>query len=308
MQRYLLIAFLLIISSLPLIEAFGQEITIIKGKDGFGPYDQAVAGFRNVSSANITEYVLDPENGLRKEIIRKIRSASPDLILTIGLNASLLVKDEITDIPVVFCIVVYPEKHSLTSKDRDNINGISLDVPVRDQMNALKFVIPDLEKVGTICNPQNTGRFIEKAEKILEGMGVDLLVEKIDSRKKVPGAFRKLIKKGIEAFWMLPDSTIVTIESFKFLLLSSYDNNIPLMAYSEKFVEAGALLSLSLDYYSIGEQAAMVANKILHEKNPYLAKVIEPGVLNLVINLKTAKKIHLDIPVDAIASAKKVLR
>ncbi len=280
---------------------------MISGKD-IAPYSEAMAGFKSMVKANITEYSIPSVSKESKKMAKAIRSRTPDLILAIGINAALLAKEEFRDIPVVYCMVMYPEKYDFATAIRNNLKGISLKISVKDQMVALRSIIPELKRVGIIYNPYNTEHLVKEAENILKNLGVDLVTEKINSGKLVPEAFRKLLNKGIDVYWLTADPTVVTIDSFRFLLVSAFDNNIPLMAYSEKFVEAGALLSLSPDYFSIGKQAAGIANEFLEGSNSASTPVICPDVVNLVINITTAKRINIVIPAELLKSAKKVFK
>ena len=62
---------------------------------------------------------------------------------------------------------------------------------------------------------------------------------------------------------MLPDLTVVTPESLEFLLLFSFENNIPIFTFSEKYVELGAFMSIDIDAVDIGRQAGEMALEIL---------------------------------------------
>jgi putative ABC transport system substrate-binding protein len=108
---------------------------------------------------------------------------------------------------------------------------------------------------------------------------------------------------------MVPDDTVVTPDSFKFLLLTALENNLPFVTVSDIFVEAGALASLSPDYTDVGRQGCQLATDLESGRlRPADAMVVPPAKVNLAINLKTASKIGLQLPPEVIQSANKVYR
>lgn len=285
--------------------ADNSEIVVVQGKD-IHPYTQALEGFKSECDFKITTFFVESKLKKNREVLKKIKSKKPVLVLTIGLNATLLVKDEIDDIPILYCMVMNPEKHGLIESGHSNISGITLKVPAKTQLAQLAEVIPNIKKIGVIYNENNTGLLIEEGRRFLKDKNIDLVFENISLKKSVPKAARRLVKKGVDALWLPPDQTIVTIDSCKFLILLSIENNIALMTYAGSFVQAGALLSLSPDYFAVGAQAGEIAKDIIHNNNFPKESVITPKVVNLDMNLKTAKKIKINITDDLINSAKNI--
>jgi putative ABC transport system substrate-binding protein len=139
-------------------------------------------------------------------------------------------------------------------------------------------------------------------------LGLKLLASPVDSQKGVPAALRSMLGT-IDALWMVPDETVVTPEAFEFLLLAAFENNLPFLAASDIFVEVGAFASLSPDYADVGRQACQLVREI-ESGRLKLTKVdiVPPAKVNLAINLKTASKIGLTLPLEVIQSASKVYR
>ena len=281
---------------------FAFEIVILKSKD-IAPYNKVVEEFRGASKANITDYVVTNSLKKNKRLVNKIKSTTPDLIFTVGLKAVLLVKGEIGNIPIVFSMVMHPEKHGLVNAK--NITGITLDVPIKEQIQKLKTAIPHIKELGVVYNEANSSSIVNEAKEATEKLGINLIHKKVISAKSVPKAIRSLLK-NIDCLWLTADSTVVTKESFEFLLLSSFENNVPIMAYSEGFVKAGALLSLSPDYCKSGIQAAHIAADVLGGNS--LPGVQRCDSTIFAINLKTAKKMGIKIPVEVINSAERVFK
>jgi putative ABC transport system substrate-binding protein len=70
------------------------------------------------------------------------------------------------------------------------------------------------------------------------------------------------MKGKADLFWMLPDATVITPETVESILLLSLDYKIPILTFSEKYLELGAMLSIGVDPFDIGCQAGEMARKI----------------------------------------------
>ena len=300
MKISLPIIILSVVLSLSFSDGFAFEIITLKSRD-ITPYNKVLEGFRGAEKANIIDYVLTDSLKKNRAMINKIKSTSPDLIFTLGLKATLLVKDEIDHVPIVFAMVMHPEKHGLT--DEKNITGVTLDVPIDKQIQKLKTAIPYLKELGIIYNPVNSSAIVNEAREVTKKLGVNLRAKKVISAKSVPKVIRSMIKK-IDCLLLVADSTVVTKESFRFILLSSFENNVPIMAYSAAFVKAGVLLSLSCDYSNLGKQVTRIVSDVF--RNKLLPPIQKPHITIFSINLKTAKKMGIKIPVDVINSAENV--
>ncbi|MGR3218655.1 MAG: ABC transporter substrate-binding protein [Candidatus Anammoxibacter sp.] len=283
-------------------DGFAFKIVTLKSKD-ITPYNKVLEQFKDASNVDIIDYVVADSSKKNKTSVNKIKSTAPDLIFTIGLKALLLVKDEFRRIPIVFCMVMNPGKHGLDGKK--NITGITLSVPIKEQIQKLKTVIPYVKELGVIYSYADSPCIVNEAKDIAEQLGIKLILKMVRSEKSVPKALRNLIKK-VDCLWLVPDPMVVTKASFEFLLMSSFENSVPIMAYSEEFVKAGALLSLSPDYCKIGVQAARIVDDILGGKP--CPDVQQPDFTMFSLNLKTAEKMGIKIPLEVINSAGKVFK
>ncbi len=119
------------------------------------------------------------------------------------------------------------------------------------------------------------------------------------------------MKEKIDAFWMLPDITIITPEIVRFLLLLSFENNVPLLAFSEKYVEAGAFRLTGINAFDRGHQADEMANKILSRR---VVKDVQQVYARKVIvstNPMIARKLGVNLNIAMIlgaSSREKVIR
>jgi putative ABC transport system substrate-binding protein len=289
---------------LPLTQAWAQGIVILKSHD-LEPFNQAMAGFVAACPMHITEYDLRGTKKEESSIIQRLTAAKPRLIVAIGPLAAQVARENLRDVPMIFVMVSNPPKHGLQGA---NLAGVSLDIPVQTQLARYKALVPTLKTLGVIYDPTKTGAMVEEARGTVATLGFQLLGAPVSTPKEVPAALRSLLGK-IDALWMVPDDTVVTPESFKFLLLTAFENNLPFVTVSDIFVEAGALASLSPDYTDVGRQGCQLATDLESGRLRLAeAMVVPPAKVNLAINLKTASKIGLTLPSEIIQSANKVYR
>ncbi len=280
-----------------------DSVAVIKSGE-IKPYQDALAGFKEACKAKTTEYNVAGEIDNETKIVKKIMEKNPDLILAIGTKAAILAKQEISNIPMVFLMVSRPEKYGLTGK---NITGVSLNIPAKVQFKALISILPQLKKIGVIYNPAISGKAIEIAAADAQDLGLELFAIKINSEKEVPQALRTL-KGNIDAMWMVIDETVVNSQSTPHIILFTIRNKMPLMGLSVRFAQDGALLALQSDYKNMGRQSGKIANLILESRSIDVMPIASPEKSGLVLNLKTAKLIDIDIPPDVIKKASRIIK
>ena len=288
-------SFLIFVCCCGLAEA-GQRVLVVQSLS-VAPYEEALAGFKSVCDAELTKVVLSNQEKINPS--RLIQFNKPDLILAIGMDALAKIK-EIEDIPIIYMMVLNPQTITFGEK---NISGISMTLPSGKQVTTLLEVLPAVKRIGTLYNPDRTGNFIKGAVNAANNMGISLVAEKIQSTKEVPSALKNIQKK-IDAFWMIPDITVYSPETIEFLLLFLLENQKPIISFSEKYVELGALMSISVDPFDIGNQAGEMAKAILSNEGKRDVQRIDARKAVIVINLKIAKRMGITIDEKVLAKAK----
>ena len=256
------------------------------------PYEDALRGFTKSCPCAVKNLIVSELNGLNvKDCIREIK---PDIIVTIGKEALSIVQG-ITHIPVVYCMVLNPE--SIISSDKKNFTGVSMRVSAEKQLYAFQKVMPGVKTIGLVFDPEKTGPFIKKAQRVAEKMGLELITGEVTHPSQVPSVIAiKNMKSNIDAFWMLPDTSVICSETVEFLLLFSLTNKIPILSFSDKYVEMGAFMSLNINAAKLGEQAAGMVNKILSGKDVRAVSAAKAGEIQVSINLKAAENLGIEFP------------
>jgi putative tryptophan/tyrosine transport system substrate-binding protein len=302
--------FWLIIAALTLLipAASAANIAIIKSQP-LASYDYAVQRLENDlknSRPGTVFQVYDLENRREngRRVLDALKKQKTDLIVTFGTLATDVAAREIRDTPIVFTFVLNPVTSGIISSfgpSGRNLTGVALDVPLQEQFANFKLVVPSLRKVGVLYNPAETGGIVQEAARVAAGMGIYLTAVPINAPEEVPQKIKSL--KGMDGLWMTADSTVFTPRNTAFILLYTLKEGIPFMGLSEQFVKAGALLGKMIDLSDVEEQTLAQINAVLAGADPGRLPILFPRKIGLVLNLKSAEEIGLEIPADAIGSA-----
>ncbi len=261
------------------------------------PYEEAIEGFKNVCDARIKELVLSELK--ETEVVEKIAEIRPDMVLAIGMDALSTVKI-IENIPVVYLMVLNPQ--SVVSTER-NITGVSMNIPQERQLRAFLEALPDLKTVGLLYDPDRTGYLAENAREAAREIGINLIAKEVHRSSDVPLSIKDM-KGKIDAFWMLPDLTVITPETVEYLLLFSLENTVPILTFAQKYVELGALMCVGIDAFDIGAQAGEMAEKILSGRDVKDVQWVDARKAVISINLKVARKLGITIDEKVIMKAR----
>jgi putative ABC transport system substrate-binding protein len=283
--------FLLWLTSLPgFVNA--AEIAILKSAE-LPYYEQAILGFEAGMPATTTvkEYNLNGQLARGREIGKSLRASPPDLILAVGLKAAMAAKLEIFDQPVVFCLVLNPDAYGLPAS---NMTGIAVRTTPEVQLTALRSVIPHRRRIGVLYDEEYSGHFILDAHRAAKQQGLELVAVAIRGQEDIPKAVRGLLPT-IDAFWLIQDQTVISESAIPFYLESTLEAKVPLFTFSSTLVQQGALGALVVDAWTVGQQAARIAQARLKEPNTVTSSMRAPEQPQLAVNVSSAEYLGLPL-------------
>lgn len=210
------------------------------------PYNDAFRGLENACSCDPEQLVLSEMKGY--DVIKKLRRERPDVIVSIGSGALDKIRG-IRDIPVVYLMVL--DARSVIA-DKTNIKGINMDIPPDIQLALVRQALPEVRDIGLLYSPGQKGEFVEEARDAAESAGIRLIAKEVSNPMEVPERLNMMTGK-INAFWMLPDVSVVTPEVSEILFLYTLKSRLPVITFSAKYLEMGALMSLEVDPYDMGD-------------------------------------------------------
>ena len=236
----------------------------------------------------------------------------PAVIATVTLPAALAAKAATTAIPVVFVIGEDPVKAGLvTSLNRPdaNVTGISnfMNLLGAKRLELVSEVVPKAVDLALLVNPKNPNAEADTADlrAAADALGRRLHVLTASSDAEIETAFATAVQHGVGALF-------VDIDPFLFghreqLAIVAARHGVPTIYPLRDYVVAGGLMSYGASFANAWRQAGAYAGRILKGAKPADLPVLQPTKFELVINLKTAKTLGLDIPPKVLALADEVI-
>ena len=278
--------------------AWGQTISVILSSDA-ASFKQVFAGFNKqiqIKNPNqkIVEHILKGNDS--ELLISQVAQDKPDIVLTIGIEATKIAKEKIKNTQVVFCMVFRADNY-IDAKT----TGISLELPAKMKLENIREILPKAKTMGTIYSTDSEREYNELSAEA-EQEGFRIIGKKIDKDSDFPVALQELADK-MDCFMMIADARIYFSQTIKYLLLESLKNKFPVIGLSSFYTKAGALASFDGDYGDIGCQAADVVESILDGADISNIKIQRPRKINYSINALVADRMQIRIPSNVIKSA-----
>lgn len=241
------------------------------------------------------------DTSIAAQIARKFAGDRPDLVLAISTPSAQAAASALQDdTPIVFTAVTDPLIAKLVSDMEapgGNITGVVDAPPLEAQLQLIRDMFPEAERLGVIYNPGEANS-VSQAEK-LGVMAPELdfeLVEVTASRtSEVMGAARSLAGR-VDAIYVPVDNTVVS--ALESVLKVGYDADIPVFTGDNSSVERGALASLGFSYYDMGRQTGEMIASILGGEKAGDLPVGTVEKLELILNRGAAEQIGYEIPAE----------
>ena len=268
-------------------------------------YDEALAGIKEGIGEEAQLEVLDMRGNVieGRKLARKVEDGGYAVCVTVGPEASVVAKNETTRVPIVFAMVTGARGLGLKTA---NVTGVTFDVLPEQQLELLQLLRKEARRIGVLYDPRRFSTVVDEASRVAARAGVQLILAPVDSATEVPSAFRR-IQQQIDGLWLLPDSTVVTAESFKYLLMETMQRGQVLLAFSEELVDRGALAAVAPSYRQVGRQAAALVKRVLAGVSPKTVPIQDAhGFVS--VNLRTAERLRVSIPDAVLKQAIKVVR
>lgn len=235
------------------------------------------------------------------------------VIVAAGGHVSALVAHEATkEIPIVFTTVTDPVKDGLVeslNKPGGNTTGTAgltseLDPKRLEFLHAMK---PSATLIGVLVNPNRPG--VEGQSRELRAaadkLNLKLEIQKATSDQEISKAFQAFASPRVDALIVTADPLFNNHRTQVLSLAAKY--SFPAIYQWREFAAAGGLMSYGPSITEAYHHAGVDAGLILKGAKPADIPVVQPVRFQLVINLKTAKTLSLDIPQALLTTADEVI-
>ena len=318
-----LFSFVLIVAVLLSVErsAEGQQpakLSRIGLLSRWNPSDKRAQNFRQVLVGGlhklgyvegqnvVIEYRFGKRDQLAHSAAELVR-LEVDLIIAVGPTATGYAIKEAGTIPVVMVgsghAVSRGFVKSLTQPG-GNVTGLSsfVEGETAKRIELLKETVPSIFRVA-VLNRRRRKNIVRKYQHTGKALGMD--VQAVNFRKW------KELDKALSSVAAIRPDALITVSSGKPITSTvvpfTLKHRLPSLFTRKRFVKAGGLMSYDIDRAAMYRRVAIYVDKILKGANPATLPV-EPPRLELVINLKTARKIGVKIPPEILLEANEIIK
>jgi putative ABC transport system substrate-binding protein len=245
-------------------------------------------------------------------LISELSASNVDVIVTAGTPASLAVKKATTSVPLVMVAVGDPVGTGLVAtlaRPGGNATGLSSIAPELEgkRLELLREIVPKLSHVAVFWNPTNAFHTsaMRQARAATQTLQIKLQELGVQKTEELDGAFKAILRERPDALFILADR--VFLHNRVRMMEFAANNRLPSVNAYRELVEAGGLMSFGPSYPDMHRRAATYVDKILNGAKPADLPVEQPVKFVLVVNLKAAKALGVELPPTVLIRADEVI-
>jgi putative tryptophan/tyrosine transport system substrate-binding protein len=244
------------------------------------------------------------------EIAAELVRLKVDVIVTTG-AAVVAAKQATSTIPIVFAVAVDPLGTGLVSslgRPGGNVTGLSLQQSdlVGKRLELFREIVPGFRRLGLMANVDYpaAAREMGQVRELASTLNMEVTTLEIQQAKDIEFVFDGLHRR-LDVLYVVVDPLIfVNRLRLNTLALAA---RIPTAFGRREYIEAGGLMSYGPNFPDLYRRAAEIVDKILRGTRPADIPVEQPTKFDLVINLKSAKALGLDVPPTLLVRADEVI-
>lgn len=241
-------------------------------------------------------------------IAKKFVSEKKDLIFAISTPSAQAAFNATKEIPILLTAVTDPVSSGLVKsmeKPETNVTGTSDKTPIKNQLELLKKINPQVKKIGVVFNTSEANSEVQVKELKEEAkkMNIEVLEGGVTNVNEVPQALDQLLGK-IDVMYTPADNMVAS--SLSLISKKSEDKKIPVFGAEKAHVEGGALITLGVDYKELGREAGKKAAEVLKGKSVGEIPVTMQKEFKVAINEDIMKRLNIKLPDEIVKNAEKI--
>jgi putative ABC transport system substrate-binding protein len=234
------------------------------------------------------------------------------VIVSSALNATFAAKAATSTVPVVFAVNNDPVASGLVAslnRPGGNLTGVSY---LSSELGAKRLglmheLLPKVTDFAVLAHPTypSSAPFISDVKAAARSLSLRIEVFNASTESEIDTAFAALSAHRLGALLMANNPLFTTRREHIIALAARFA--VPTMYVQREFANAGGLICYGTDLPDVYRLAGGYAGRILKGRKPAELPILQPTKFELVINLKTAKALKLDIPPTLLARADEVI-
>ena len=256
-------------------------------------------------------------SGGKPELIRRhaaeLVAMRPDVLMANTFTSLAVLRNATREIPIVFVMVSDPVSTGLVAsmtRPGGNITGFTPFEPSLGGkwVDLLKEIAPRLARAAVMFNPDtapNAQAFLQSAQVAASALQVSMSPTPVHDDSEIGRSIAELAQGPASGVIIVPD--VFTAARFRLIVTAAERSRVPVIAPYRYFTAAGGIASYGVNIADEHRRAAVYIDRILRGEKPGALPVQLPTKFELVINLKAAKALGLDVPPTLLARADEVI-
>jgi putative ABC transport system substrate-binding protein len=231
---------------------------------------------------------------------KELIGTAPDVAVADSTPAALALHRESRTTPIIFVQAGNPVASGLVAnlaRPGGNLTGFTNYVPsmAGKWLELLKEVAPGLARVAALFNPKtHTGQYWDVLEAATQSLGVTFRKAAVEDDDGVAHAVEAMAGEPAGGLMVMPDS--FTMSHRETIVALAARHHVPAVYPYRVFAANGGLMSYGMSRVGVYHDAAAYVDRVLRGEKPGDLPVQAPTKFELVVNLKTAKSLGLDVP------------
>ena len=252
----------------------------------------------------------DGDMSRQPQLAKELIALNPAVIMSAANTGTIALSQATSTIPIVSTNLVDPVRLGLAesyNRPGRNVTGLlnTIDSLPGKQADLLLQVMPGATTIGMLVNPANPAHPIILRDVRALNSRIKIVPVEVRTPADLEGAFQRQKQGHVEGLIVLVDPTFFT-QATRIISLAA-KSRLPVIYGFRQHVEEGGLMSYGVDDPQSFRRAAYFVDRILKGARAGDLPIELPTKLDLVINLKAAKTLGLEVPATLLALADEVI-
>ena len=275
-----------------------EKVLILNSDASIKRYLTAQALFKAEFAGDTVDVDLGDRWLTEKDFNKIVKKEQPKIIYAIGSKAYAWANRVDEDVKVVFSSLINWSRLQIDNRTRGIANELQVDM----QMTLYRYLFPHLKRVGILYSDEFNREMVRKIEKSAKNMGIKLVKKTVKQPDEVQKSLQSLLPH-VDSLWLIADPVVLSGSStVKNIFAISHRAQIPIISYSDIFINFGASLILSADIPTMAKQVVFHINEIQKGNESKMQNVVDPAGSNIILNLKKVKEYGLELNHEALSS------
>ena len=245
-------------------------------------------------------------------LANELAALGVDLIVTFGTPATLAAKHATKTIPIVIGGIAEAVGTGVVSnlaRPGENVTGFtSLGFDLESKrLELLKELVPHLSRLDVLASATNpySASTVPRVQREGEALGLTVNVVTVQDKDDLESGLHRLARARPDAVFVVSDALLYSRskQTAEFMV----QHRLPAIFPFRGYAEAGGLVAYSADQNELFRRAAVYIDRIFKGARPGDLPIQQATKFELVVNLRTAKALGLEIPPSLLARADEVI-